>query len=127
MQYLFLHSEDSLLTHPQNNATDFTVDLPQPLDLPGKWSIALTEISITPNKKADLYVYCDVCDYSYQRNTRKPILRIIKGSTTFAKPYYIPVAVNYTPRIRVYIRDSKGNIPSFEISTSRCTLALKHG
>lgn len=126
MQYLFLHSQDSLLTYPQNHPTDFTIDLPQPLQLPGKWSIALTEINIIPNKKIDLYIYCDLCEYSYQRNTCKPILRIIRGSSTFSKPYFIPVAVNYAPRIRLYIRDSKGNIPSFDISTSRCTLALRH-
>ena len=127
MKYLFLSSEDSTSTHPSNSMFDFTIEFPQPLELEGKWECALTEIVYSDSINGDLYVYCDICAYSYVSDSYKPLLRIVDGSDIFEKQYFIPVTQQVVPRLRLYIRDKQGNIPSVDEETLRCTLALKHG
>ena len=127
MEYLYLNSQDSQSTQPLNNAYDFTIDLPQPIIHNGKWKCALAEIIFSQSIRQDLYIYCDVCDYSYVRNTYGPILRIVKGSKVYAKPLYIPLKIQYLSRIRIYIRDENGQTPSDPLKQSRCTLLIKYG
>ena len=126
MKYLFLSSSDSTHIYPNNSPFDFIVEFPQTLELNGNWLCALTEINYT-NAEEELYVYCDICEYSYVCNGFKPLLRVINGSNIFETLYYIPVNQQAVKRIHVYIRDREGQIPSFNTSDLRCTLALKHG
>ena len=42
--YLTLPSNSSMGIYPKNTLSDFTVHLPQPLDLAGDWVVALSEI-----------------------------------------------------------------------------------
>ena len=125
--YLFLNSQDSKTIHPHNTPFDFTVELPQPINVTGKAKIALTEINYPGKYKQDLYVYCDVCDYNYVKDGYKPILRIINGSNTYNKLFYIPISSSHISRIRVYIRDNKDRIPSVPIKTLRCTVVIRNG
>ena len=122
--YLFLNSQDSLSVHPKNTSFDFTVELPQPINVDGKSKIALSEINYSEVHEKDLYVYCDVCDYSYVKDGYKPILRIVNKSCIYNKLIYIPISSSYIPRIRIYIRDENNQIPSFNIETLRCTVAI---
>ncbi len=126
MKYLFLNSEDSKSTQPLNEAFDFTIDLPQPLLLEGKWKCGLAEIGFSNPIGDELYVYCDICDYSYVTDSNKPILRIVRGSRLYTQPFFIPIINQHVSRIRVYIRDESGQIPSVVVQQSRCTLLLKH-
>jgi hypothetical protein len=45
--YLHLHCGDSLVTHTDNHAGDFVVDLPKTYQLDGHWGCALTEIAMS--------------------------------------------------------------------------------
>ena len=125
--YLFLDSNDSKSSHPQNSAFDFIVELPRPLNLQGEWKCALVEIAYSASVDEDLYVFCDICEYSYIDDGYKPILRIVNGSDIFDKLIYIPITVPTAARIHMYIKDRKGNIPSVDITSLRCTLHIKHG
>ncbi len=126
MKYLFLNSQDSKSTQPLNEPFDFTIDLPQPLILEGKWKCGLSEIGFSNPIADELYVYCDMCEYSYVKDSNQPILRIVRGSRLYTKPYFIPIVNQHVSRIRVYIRDEFGQIPSIAVERSRCTLLLKH-
>ena len=126
MQYLFLDSEDSKSMHADNTAFDFVIELPQDLNLVGYWDCALTEISYS-QPTTDLYIYCNIINYSYENDSYKPILRIVNGSDIFEKLYFIPITQQSIPRIHIYIRDKQGNTPSDSGQELRCTLALKHG
>ena len=42
--FLTLPSNSSMGIYPKNTLSDFTVHLPQPLDLAGDWVVALSEI-----------------------------------------------------------------------------------
>ena len=75
--YLFLNSNDSKSLHP-----NFTVELPTPLELHGNWKCALAEILYSKSIGQKLYVYCDICEYSYIADGYKPILRIVKNGAS---------------------------------------------
>ena len=127
MKYLFLNSQDSKSTHPLNNPYDFTIDLPQPLIHDGKWKCALAEIGFSQPIDQDLYVYCDICDFSYVNDSHQPILRIVRGSRLLTEPFFMPIINQHLTRIRVYIKDETGQIPSVALKQSRCTLLIKYG
>jgi hypothetical protein len=129
MKYLYLDSEDSKDSHPQNKPFDFTVEMPTPLELEGNWSCALAEIYFTREALTqDLYVYCDLCDYNYVNQQYSPILRIINsGDEIFDKCFYVPLVNKLISRIRIYIKTKSGEKPSVSIQKLRCTLQLKHG
>ena len=127
MKYLFLNSQDSRSTQPLNNPFDFIIDLPQPIIHEGNWSCALAEIGFSEPIDQDLYVYCDICDYSYVNDTHQPILRIVRGSRLFTEPFFIPIINQHLMRIRVYIRNQSGRIPSVTLKQLRCTLLIKYG
>lgn len=125
--YLYLSAADSLQFHTENYAWDFTVDLAQCLDTRGSWECGLAEIEYDRGASAggDLYVYSDICSGSLVSDTSLPILRIVKKSTILRRPYYVDVARDFVQRVRVYIRDKDGKIPSVVSKQLRCTLHLR--
>lgn len=123
--YLFLSSRDSTDFHSENYAWDFTVDLVQCLNTRGNWQCALTEIEFDKGFSGDLYVYSDICTGSSVREHSLPILRIVKKSAIFRRPYYMEVSRDFIQRVRVYIRDKNGNIPTFVSKELRCSLHLR--
>ena len=52
------------------------------------------------------------------------MLRIVNKSCIYNKLMYIPISSPYIPRIRIYIRDENNQIPSFNVKTLRCTVAI---
>ena len=125
--YLFLNSNDSKSLHPKNSPFNFTVELPTPLELRGDWKCALTEISYPKSIRQELYVYCDICEYSYIADGYKPILRIVKGSDIYNQLFYRPITNPFVSRIQIYIKYQTGNQPSVDVKSLRCTLKIKHG
>lgn len=125
--YFHINSKDCLSTHPQNIASDFTVDLPEPIHFHEKWEIGLTEIMYKGKSVGgDVYVYCDICETSVINGKRLPILRIIrKAGEIFNVPYYIPISQKTISGIRVYIRDSDYDPISFSKRVLRCTLHIR--
>ena len=125
--YLFLNSNDSKSLHPDNKPFNFTVELPTPLELRGDWKCALAEISYPKSIRRELYVYCDICEYSYIADGYKPILRIVKSGDIYNQLFYQPITTSLVSRIKIYIKDETGIEPSVDVESLRCTLKLKHG
>ena len=69
--YLFLASDDSLLTHVNKTAGDFIVELLRRYGLDGSWECAISEITFVSEfeQLTDRICVCaDVLDDSYERN-----------------------------------------------------------
>ena len=114
--YVFLSSEDSLLYHQDNIPSNFTVELKERIQLTGEWEVGICEYFCSAAIREKCYIFSDVVDYSYVRNTLEPILRSplpseSASSYIFSKVFYFfPIKVNGISRIRVYIKDNKLNL-----------------
>ena len=125
--YLFLNSNDSKSLHSNNPPFNFTVELPTPLELRGDWKCALAEIPYPKSIRREIYVYCDICEYSYIADGYKPILRIVNGSDIYDTLFDQPITSLFVSRIQIYIKDKTGNQPSVDVKSLRCTPKIKHG
>ena len=122
MKYLFLSSTDSLDLSPNNSTYDFTVTLPQ--TIMGEFKIALVEMHYTSHFE-DLYVYCDIAEQSYVKDSSLPILRIVSQMGEFGNLYFFPVTRRAIQRIRVYITNKDFETPLQDAGPIRCTLVLQ--
>ena len=107
--YLFISSRDSIKFHAENKPHTFILELAERLNLPGRWMVALSDINLNVNVNDCLYVFCDICDISYVRNSMRPILRMIyptqsSMSYTFPDRYYIPIVQRNFSRLQIYMR-----------------------
>ena len=111
--YLYLVSDDSLLTHVNNTDGDFVVKLPRRYRLDGSCECAISEImclSEFEQLKDRIYVCADVIDDSYVRGTTLPVLRSIDVDTdtkvdiSFNPICYIKVQTDEFRRIRIFSR-----------------------
>ena len=108
--YIFLSSKDSLRYHPANKGYNFTVELPERVELRGNWKVALCDIFLNEKISDTLMVYSDICDYSFVRDSLEPILRMVmpnnKRSQIFSDRFYLGVRQSNLGRIKIYIKDS---------------------
>ena len=86
---------------------------------------ALVDITFTDFLTEDIYVCCDICEYSYINNSYKPLLRIVNGTEIFQNLYFFPVINQSVKRMHVYLRNKDGKLPSINVDRLRCTLALR--
>ena len=133
--YLFLASEDSSEYFPNNKGYDFTIELPRILELEGKWECAL--INFSTDKKSedlsDMYVFCDIVQESYVRNSNLPILTVVRYVTkrkfehnlTVDHVLYHKISRSNISSLRIYITDSDLNNVSLLTGTSKCILHLR--
>lgn len=123
--YLFLSSEDSIESHPGNNAWSFHVDIPQCIHLKGEWECALMDIHYTGDY-GELYIHCDLARTSYVLGKFLPLLRIISKPLSYVvNPYFIPISHNFISHIKIYITTKNGSPPSLTPEHLRCTLQLR--
>lgn len=120
--YLHLSSNDSKDTHPNNENWDFTIDLKKDVWCIGEWECSLVDCNYI-SKKDELYLFCDICSDSFIHNNYLPLLRIISGE--IRNLFYLPITREHISRIRVYIRNEKGEVPSFSSENFRCTLHVR--
>lgn len=131
--YIFISSDDSTNYHPTNSPSQFCVELPQTLNLPGVWYCALTDIQLKGSAPVfeEMNVVCDLCEHSYIRNNLQPILRRIPGegkkrtTYSFSPLYYFKVSCDQVNRININILDSKLSPASVLQGTLICTLHLR--
>ncbi len=116
--YLYLSSTDSPV-HSQNTPVDFTVELPQSLQLDGNWECALLDIN-----RHNVLVYCDWCQESVIHGAWLPMLRKVNNKN-IVRPRYVPIYMDHHARIRLYIKDLSNRTPSFGNQASMCTLHLR--
>ena len=129
--YLFLASDHSLLTHVNNTAGDFVVELPRRYRLDGSWECAISEITFVSEFEQltdRIYVCGDMIDDSCVRRTTLPILRSIdldtdtKVDLSFNLLCYIKVQTDELRRIRIFIRDRNLKPSRFKFDRLYCTL-----
>ena len=111
--YIFLSSKDSLRFHPDNKGYNFTVELPERVELRGNWKVALCDIFFNEKISDTLMVCSDICDDSFARDSLEPILRMVmpnnKRSQIFSDTFYLGVRQSNLGRIKIYIKDSSFN------------------
>jgi len=130
--YLFLTSDSSKDQYPGNVSGDFTIALPHPYDLTGRWVCGLKEIQIIIGDSV-MYVCSDMCVESYAENTMVPVLRALqkpKGKNkltyfSFENPMYVEIKPTILNRVRVFIRGSGLERVNIKDASVSCTLHLK--
>ena len=110
--YVYVSSKDSSAEHVDNTNFDYLYELPLELDLEGSWSCALLEIILEKKINTCFYVYCDIVQNSVVHGKMLPILRVIRDTNQYEKPYYVPLVVNSVKRIRIYIKTKDGQTPN---------------
>ena len=79
--FIFLSSEDSLSYHPDNNPYNFIVELKESLQIIGEWEVGICDFFCSETISQKCYIFSDIVDYSYVRNSLEPILRTLMPST----------------------------------------------
>ena len=129
--YLYLSSHDSILEHPGNKASDFIVELNQPLVLQGQWEVAVLEFNSQINSKGLRYVLlmCDFCESSFIVGEWQPLLRKVSLKkrliNPFCPPYYVEIGPKRLERVRIYLKSETLEPLSFDSGSLECTLHLK--
>ena len=108
--YFFLSSVDSLNFHPNNKAYNFTVEVPERTSLSGEWEVGICDFYVSTVTNETLYLFSDIVDYSYVRNSIQGILRLLPQTNSnkyqlFNKIYYLPVKNLTFSRIQIYIKN----------------------
>jgi len=132
--YLHLHCADSLLSHFDNHAGDFTVDLPRRFLLNGQWECGLAEITFVSDfeKLANrIYVCSNLVEDSYLKGTSLPILRSIdveakeKVDLILNPVFYFKVRREELSRLQIFIRNDTLGSSRFKIDRLYCTLHFR--
>jgi hypothetical protein len=129
--YLYLCSKDSLLEHPGNLPGDFTIELPNPLSLPGRWEVGLIEYRPRFDAKGSQFVYlmCDFCFASMVSGSWQPVLRRVNiGRKTWHNidpSFYIQISRERLERIRLYLIDHNLQPISVDSGSLECTLHIR--
>lgn len=122
---VYLSSNDSMHSFPENNPADYTVRLPERLFLErGNWWCGLSQLRL-PDTKIDYPVYLcsDLCGDSVVGEFKVPVLQRIHGSITEpTNLLYLPVIKEDISSIRLYLISSSRSPISFEVGASHCTL-----
>lgn len=123
--YLFLTNHDALVA--SERVGEYTITLPQALNLQGDWTCALKEISMRGSKNIqDFYIGVDFCEESVVGNKTFPVLRLINASQStwiFSEPYYLTVTRYYLNNFKLFIKDL--HLKELEFSgTLSCTIHL---
>ena len=110
--FVFLSSEDSLSYHQDNSPSNFVVELKERLQLIGEWEVGICDFFCSETISHKCYIFSDIVDYSYVRNSLEPLLRTLIPSNSstsyiFPKIFYFPIKVNSLTRIRIYIKDNQ--------------------
>ena len=124
--FIFLSSEDGKKLNPSNSASDFTVTLPNAIELENseniRWSVALSDISISGIQSLPhtVNVMCDIIISSIIRDNYRPILRSFPSRTLTSAslflPYYIPLNCSRIERVRIYLEDT--DLSPIELSST---------
>lgn len=126
--YLFISSEDSKDLYPNNNWFDFTVELPQDLNVLGKWEVAILDIFLSGPVRSSMNLCSDLCVESYSQGSFSPVLRNIpqssKGYISYPIGFYFELIRNNIKRFRIYMQSPKPK-DSLRPETLKCTLHLR--
>ena len=123
--YITLPCTASLTQFPDNKRGKYTTLLAQEVYLPGSWDVGLCEIFLPVPKPEfkDLdvvYVYSEICAYSFVGDSMVPCLRAVaipnKSKITIQRydnVHYIPLQSNRFSTIDISIAGDLGNTVEF--------------
>ena len=128
--FIFLSSEDSLSYHQDNAPFNFIVELKERVQLIGEWEVGICDFFCSETIPEKCYIFSDIVDYSYVRNSLEPLLRSLmpsNASSTFIFPkiFYFPIKINSLSRIRIYIKDNQLKLLSTLTGTVSVTLHFR--
>ena len=120
--YFFLSSIDSLNFHPNNKAYNFTVEITE--------RTSLCDFHASTVSNETLYLFSDIVDYSYVRNSMEGILRLLPQSNwnkyqLFNNVYYLPLKNQSFSRIGIYIKNKNLHFASSLTGVVELTLHLR--
>ena len=97
--FIFLSSEDSLSYHPDNTPSNFIVELKESLQIIGEWEVGICDFFCSETISQKYYIFTDIVDYSYVRNSLEPILRTLMPSNASSSNFcpiifYFPIKDN---------------------------------
>lgn len=108
---------------------DTTTDLPIPLEVEG-YGCGIIEMTgrVKNGFRDNLYLCCDICEESYVKEIRLPVLRYINRNSNgvinrgIEHVIWLRVMRPNISSIRLYIADEFGEIQSVEGNWLNCTL-----
>ena len=135
--YLFLSSDDSANLYPDNNAYSFTVQLPEIIQMTGRWTCCL--VYFLCNLTADVssvYILCDAINDSYVKDAKLPVLQYVHAKTQDSLSFEIcngseiELKVNKSTlhTISIHIRDAdtfKVITNANELKPTKCIIRLR--
>ena len=92
-----------------NTISDFTLILPKELSLPGAWDISILELSLHGTLTRDIYIHCNIIEWSLLNSEWKPILWAFRQSLETSEHRFLKVIPSSIQRISFSIRDSVDN------------------
>ena len=121
---------DSLNFHPSNKAYNFTVEVPERTSLSGDWEVGICNFYASTVTNETLYLFSDIVDYSYIRNSIQGVLRLLHQTNLnkyqlFNKIYYLPVKNLNFSRIQIYIKNKNLHFESSLTGVVELTLHLR--
>ena len=126
--YLYVSSSDSKTIYPNNNPSEFRVELPTCLMLRGDWEIALIEFKFSHSKTNDSALLLDGCECSYINDSFRPVLRFLESGTMhriYNNPIYISITRDMFERLHLILLPCDGLQSSLSTELLRCTLHLR--
>lgn len=124
VKYVYLSSDNSKEFYPGNSPYNFTVKLSDPLELEGRWKVALSAVYFT-DATVEWYIYSSLCESSNVLDRYLPLLRQATKPVEFTNLHFIHVNRPYIDAINIYIRDRSHSIPSETVERITCTLVFK--
>ena len=128
--YFFLSSIDSLNFHPNNKAYNFTVEIAERTSLSGDWEVGICDFHASTVINETLYLFSDIVDYSYVRNSMEGILRLLPQSNSnkyqlFNNVYYLSLKNQSFSQIGIYIKNKNLHFASSLTGVVELTLHLR--
>ena len=123
--YIYLSSKDSVKTFPTNSASDFSVLLPERIQLqpPETWSCGLVKLIIPTAPTDPVFLCSNFSQSSIVGEHRLPTLgRIVNTHSDPSHVIYVPIRGSELDIIRLYITGYDGQKVSLASGTTYCTL-----
>ena len=141
--YLYLDKTDSLNYFPRNNGRDFTVKLPERLNLmAGSWSCGLVQVCMAGSQSdliREIFICCDIIEDSFTAAGKLPVLRSFspqhisgnagqesQGNFTkhieYSNIFYIHLRQACFEKVNIYIKDRKWGDSTGDLEVRNCVL-----
>ena len=112
--YLYLSYKNSVQMYGNNKPWDYTIQLREPLSLPDRSMVSLTDFIYPPGHLEDIIIIsCDICSFNYINGEKVNFLRILapedQAVTSLSEPNEIQINRNYINSIRIKITNLQGD------------------